>query len=96
MSPQWFTVSDGGRNRSLTGSVVIPTIVLEIVREQLEQDRVDAIAASDGSLSPGDRQALEEGLTRAREQYEAADNRLRAINARLAGQTPRKPDGRAS
>ena len=96
VSPQWFTVPDGGGNRPLTGSVVIPMVLIEIVRERLQQDRVDAIAASDGPLSPGDREALEEGLTRAQEQYEAADSRLRAINARLAGQTPRKADGRAS
>jgi ferric-dicitrate binding protein FerR (iron transport regulator) len=76
--------------------VVIPTVLIEIVREQLEQDRVDAIAASDGPLSPGDRAALQEGLTRAQEQHEAAENRLRAINARLAGQAPRKTAGRAS
>jgi hypothetical protein len=76
--------------------VVIPTVLIEIVREQLEQDRVDAIASSDGLLSPGDRAALEKGLARAKEQYEAAENRLRAINARLAGQVPRKSAGRAS
>jgi hypothetical protein len=93
----WFTVPDrGSSGPPLTGSVVIPTVLIEITRQRLEQDRVDAIAASDGPLSPGDWKALEEGLLRAREEYEAARARLRAINARPAGQAPRGPAARAS
>lgn len=92
MSPPRFTVpARGGAGRPLTGAAVIPPGWLDTMRQRLEQGRVDAIAASDGPLSAGDREALEEGLVRSREQYEAARDRIRAITARLAGQDPRKP-----
>lgn len=96
MSPRWFTVpGHGGPGEPLTGSVIIPAGLIDIMRQRLEQDRVDAIAAADGPLSPDDRKVLEEGLLRAQEEYAVARDRLRAVNARLAGQARAtlRPDG---
>ena len=64
MSPRWFTVPDrGSAGPPLTGSVVIPTdLLIASPRPRLEQDRVDAIAASDAPLRAADLKALEEGL----------------------------------
>jgi hypothetical protein len=82
------------RGRPLTGAAVIPPALLESMRVHLEQNRVDAILASDEPLSADDQKALEEGLNRAREQYEAARERVRAITARLA-RPPTRPTSRA-
>ena len=49
-----------------------------------------------GPLSAAGRKALEDGPLRARVQYEAARERLRAVTARPAGQAPRRPSAGAS
>ena len=65
-------------------SYVLPQAAMEALRRQLEDEAVDAILATDGPLSPADQRALQEGLQRWGEQFDAARARMTAITARLA------------
>jgi hypothetical protein len=63
---------------------VLPQRALEAVRHQLDEGKIDVILAAGGPLSAADRLALQDGLRRWGEQFDAARARMTAITARLA------------